>query len=207
MKSSSKSKDVFKAFLGNLKEKYEELTDYRNDISWRFFQGKAPEAYRLDFDSSSWETVTLPFRFDARKGEAWLRCKITIPEEVQGIKTQNSTVKLSSSAILDKSEIFVDERKVLSAEYWMELRPKVLLDERAEPGREHVIAIHLFPKSEPVDIPEFHVMYSDVEKIAFEIDSFIQEIRFASFLDEKFARRVLEEFDSSVFKHNLLSLM
>ncbi len=207
MKSSLESKDVFKAILGNLKEKYEELTDYRNDISWRFFQGKAPEAYRLDFDSSSWETVTLPFRFDARKGEAWLRCKITIPEEVQGIKTQNSTVKLSSSAILDKSEIFVDERKVLSAEYWMELRPKVLLDEKTEPGREHVIAIHLFPKAEPVDIPEFHIMYSNVEKIAFEIDSFIQEIRFASFLDEKFARKVLEEFDSSVFKHDLLSLI
>ncbi|MBS7654278.1 alpha-mannosidase [Candidatus Bathyarchaeota archaeon] len=207
MTPSSESKDIFTAILGNLKEKYEELTDYRNNISWKFFQGKAPEAYKLDFDSSSWDTVTLPLRFDARKGEAWLRCKVTIPEEVQGIKTQNSMVKLSSSAILDKSDIYVDERKVLSAEYWMELRAKIVLDERAEPGREHVIAIHLFPKAEPVDIPEFHVMYSNVEKIAFEIDSFIQEIRFASFLDEKFARSVLEEFDSSVFKRDLLSLI
>jgi alpha-mannosidase len=207
VKFSPDSKDIFSAILSRLKDKYEELTGYRNKISWKFLQGKAPEAYRLEFDSSSWETVILPLQFDARKGEAWLRCKITIPEEVQGVKTQNSTMKLSSSAILDKSEIFVDGRKVLSAEYWLELRPKIVLDEMAEPGKEHVIAIHLFPKAEPVEIPEFYITYSNVEKLAFEIDSFIQEIRFARFLDEDFARRVLEEFDSSVFTHDLLSLM
>ena len=207
MEFSSDSKDIFSAILSILKNKYEGLTGYRNKILWRFFQGEAPEAYRLEFDDSSWETVRLPLQFDARKGEAWLRCKITIPEEVQGVKTRNSIVKLSSSAILDRSEIFVDGRKVLSAEYWLELRPKILLDEMAEPGREHVIAIHLFPKTEPVEIPEFHITYSNVEKVAFEIDSFIHEIRFARFLDEDSARRVLEEFDSSVFTRDLPSLI
>jgi len=166
------------------------------------------EAYKPDFDDSSWKTVKLPFSFDARKGEAWLRSRIVIPKEIEGIKLSGSIMKLSSSIVLDKSEIFVDGKKILSADYWVELRgPKIILDECAEPGREHVIAIHLFPKYEPVNIPQFYIAYSNVEKIAFEIESFIEEIRFAKLLDKDLTRKVLEEFDLNVFRSGLSHLL
>lgn len=189
------------SIIDALKETCRRLTDYRSQIPWKFFQGEVSGAYKPDFDDSTWKSVKLPLSFDARKGGAWLRCKIVIPSEIGGIEVSGSTVKLSSSVIVDKSEVFVDGRRVLSADYWMELRgPKIILDERAEPGREHVIAIHLFPKYEPVNIPEFYVTYSNVEEVIFEIESFIEEIRFANLLDKDLTRKILEGFDSEVLK-------
>jgi len=191
----------FSLLIQKLQEKHKELTRYREEISWRFFQGEAPDAFKSDFDDSSWETVDLPMTVDARKGEAWLRSRIVVPQQIGGIDTTGSVVKLASSIILDKTEIFVNSEKVLSAGYWTELRgPKIVLDEKAEPQKSYVVAIHLYSKYEPVGVPPIGVTYSHVENIAFELDSFIQELRFAKFLDEKIAEKASEEFDLKVFE-------
>ena len=117
-------------------------------------------------------------------------------------------MKLSSFIIIDKSEIFVDGRKVLSADYWTELRgPKIILDECVKPRKEHVIAIHLFPKYEPVDVPQFYITYSKIENIAFEIESFAEEIKFAKMLDKNLTKKILEKFDLSVFRRDVSQLM
>ncbi|UCE44150.1 MAG: alpha-mannosidase, partial [Candidatus Bathyarchaeota archaeon] len=192
--------------IQKLQEKYKELTRYREEISWRFSQGEAPDASKSDFDDSSWETVNLPMTVDARKGEAWLRSRIVVPQQIAGIYTSGSVVKLTSSTILDKTDIFVNSEKVLSAEYWTELRGPIILDKEAEPQKRHVVAIHLHSKYEPVGVPPIRVTYSHVEKIAFELDSFIQELRFARFLDEKIAEKVCEEFDLKVFEKNPLAI-
>ncbi len=203
-----KFEKLTKVIMENLQETYKRLINYRDKISWKFSYGAIPEAYKPNFDDSSWKTVKLPFLFDTRKGEVWLRCKITIPEEIEGIKISNSTVKFFSSAIINKSEIFVDGRKVLSADYWMELRgPKIILDEHTKPGKEHTIAVHLFPKHEPVNVPQFYVTYSNIENLSFEIESFIEEIRFAKLLDKDLTIKVLEEFDLNAFRGDILRLI
>ncbi|MEM2998624.1 MAG: hypothetical protein QW542_06730, partial [Thermoproteota archaeon] len=59
--------------LGKLKLKledtYRRLTDYRSKLYWQSFQGDVKEAYKTDFDDSSWDTVSLPFEWDASKGD------------------------------------------------------------------------------------------------------------------------------------------
>jgi len=192
--------DNFSVLIRKLQEKHGELTSYRKKISWKFLQGKCPNAYVADFDDTDWDTISLPMRIDARKGESWLRAKIVVPEEISGVSISGSTAKLSSSVIQDKIDVYVNSEKVLSADYWADFRgPRIILDSNVKPLNEYVVAIHVHPKYEPVRIPEFRVTYSNVEKIAFEIDSFIHELRFAKVLDEDLAEKVSEEFDLSVF--------
>lgn len=183
-----------------LKEKYDELTKYRT-VSGKFFQGEASEAYKADFDDSCWEAVTLPRKVDARKGEAWFRFSVVVPEEIGGIAVSGSTMKISSGIVFDKMEIFVNGKQAFSADYWAELRaPKIVVANGIKPQTKYVIVFHTYPKIEPIGVPEIRILYSNVEKVAFEIDSFIQELRFARLLDKKTAERVAEEFDQEVFE-------
>jgi hypothetical protein len=74
-----------------------------------------------------------------------------------------------SSVTLDKVEIYTDSETVFSADYWADLAEyKISLDERAKPGKSYVVAIHFYPKYEPVEVPSFSIFYSLVEKTAFE---------------------------------------
>ncbi|MEM3745078.1 MAG: hypothetical protein QW323_01105, partial [Candidatus Bathyarchaeia archaeon] len=143
---------IFEEVIKSLKERHESLIKYRSQLSWKFYQGEAPEAYDPNFDDSQWQQINLPTIFDARRGGGWFRCKVSVPKEVEGIEVSGSTVKLYSSAILNKSELFINGERVLSADYWLELRPRIILDEKVEPGRTYVIAVHVFPKHEPVEV-------------------------------------------------------
>jgi len=200
--------NLYTTIINGLQEKYRKLTDYRSQILWRFFQGEAPEAYRPSFDDSSWQVIKLPLVFDARKGGAWIRCKIVVPEEIEGIKISGSTMKLYSSAILNKSELFIDGRMILKADYWMELRgPKIVLGENVSPGQTFNVAVHIFPKHEAVEVPLFYVSYSNIEKIAFEIESFIEEVRFARFLNKELTEKALKDFDLSALNGDIPKLI
>ncbi len=194
--------------LQKIEKKYAELTGYRESLSWRFFQGQTLGASESGFDDSGWEQVKLPMTVDARKGEAWLRTRIVVPKEIEGIGVSGSTVKLPSGIIMNKVEIFTNSVKALSAEYWTELRgPRIVLDEKTEPNREYVVAVHVFPRFEPVAIPSISITYSNVEKVAFELDSFIQELRFATVLDKEITDKVSKEFDVKVLEKHPSALM
>jgi len=194
--------------LQKLEDKYAELTGYRDSLCWRFFQGQAPGASEQGFDDSGWEQVKLPLTVDARKGEAWLRTRIVVPEEIMGISVSGSAVKLPSGIIMNKVEVFSNSTKVLSADYWTELRgPRIVLDEKTDPNREYVVAIHIFPRFEPVSIPSISITYSNVEKVVFELDSFIQELRFAAILDNEITEKVSKEFDATVLGKHPSALM
>jgi len=197
---SYKSNDGYPLLVSKLQEKHKELTGYRQDIRWKFIQGEAPKASRQSFDDSTWETVSLPKTVDARIGAAWLRTRIAIPKQIAGIEVSGSVAKMFSSVILDKIEIYLDSEKVFSADYWADLGEyKILLDEKATPDKSHVVAIHFHPKYEPVGVPSFSISYSLIEKTAFEIDLFIQELRFAKFLDEKLTQKACQDFRLEVF--------
>ncbi|MCX8171800.1 MAG: hypothetical protein N3E47_07590, partial [Candidatus Bathyarchaeota archaeon] len=205
--TSRNDTNIIERIINGLRERHESLTKYRSKISWKFYQGEAPNAHEPEFDDSQWQQANLPMIFDARKGEGWFRCKITVPKEIEGIEVSGSTVKLHSSAILNKSELFINGRLILSADYWLELRPRIILDEKAEPEKTYFIAIHVFPKHEPVDIPQFYVTYSNIERIALEIESFIEEIRFARVLDKSLTEKVLEKFDLNAIKGSFQHLL
>jgi alpha-mannosidase len=197
---SDKSEDVYVLLVSKLQEKHKQLTEYRQDILWRFIQREAHEAYKQSFDDSSWETVSLPKTVDARIGDAWLRTRIAIPKQIAGIEVSGSTAKMFSSVILDKIEIYLDSEKVFRADYWADLGEyKILLDEKVTPGKNHVVAIHFHPKYEPVEVPSFSISYSLIEKTAFEIDTFVQELRFAKFIDEKLTRKACQDFRLEAF--------
>jgi alpha-mannosidase len=192
--------DDFCLLFRRLQEKHDEIVKYRV-VSAKFSQGKASEAYKADFDDSSWKTTVLQRTFDARRGEAWLRFEAVVPTEICGIDVSGSAMKISSSIILDKVEVFVNSERVFSADYWAEFRgPKIVLTNEAKPQTKYVVAFHIYPKIEPVELPEISITYSRVEKVAFEISSFIQELRFAKLLDEKTAIHVSREFDLKVFE-------
>lgn len=197
---NDKSEDVYVLLVSKLQEKHKELTEYRQNILWKFIQREVHEAYKQNLDDSSWETVSLPKTVDARIGDAWLRTRIVIPKQIAGIEVSGSVAKMFSSVILDKIEIYLDSEKVFSADYWADLGEyKILLDEKATPGKSHVVAIHFHPKYEPVVVPSFSMSYSLIEKTAFEIDSFIQELRFAKFLDEKLTEKACQDFRLEAF--------
>ncbi|MGC9203026.1 MAG: alpha-mannosidase [Thermoproteota archaeon] len=204
-----KQPNILFTLIEMLQEKYTELAKYREEFSWKFFQGNVSEVYEMNFDDSSWNSVKLPVAVDLRKGEAWFRCAFSVPEKINGIDVSGSTIKIFSySPILAKTDFFVDSKKVLTADYWAELRgPRIIVNQKAKPKENHVVAIHLFPKYEPVGIPNILILYSNVEKVLFELDSFIQELRFAQILDKKYVNQVVEEFDLGVFNKEISDLV
>jgi len=200
--------DAASLLIKKLEGKLEELTEYRRQFAWRFFQGESPKAYEASFDDSSWEEIDLPATFDARKGDGWFRCKFTVPQKIKGIDVEGSIVKLFSSPILSKTEIYINSRKVLSADYWTELRgPRIIISRNAKPKDECAIAVHVFKKYEPVSIPAFEIRFEKVENIIFEVESFIQELRFARILDENMANMVSQKFNMAVINENPSSLI
>lgn len=198
----------FTRLLKGLQEKYEAVTEYRKELRWRFFQGNVKGAYEPDFDDSSWEEVTFPFVIDPRKGDGWLRCDVTFPNEVAGIKVSGSIAKVSSSVILAATEIFVNSKKAFSADYWTELRgPKIILKEKVDPQDRFVIVVHILSHHEPIQIPAFNLTYSKVEKVAFEIHSFINELRFVKTLREDIVKEALEDFNLNVLNRSPLDVV
>jgi alpha-mannosidase len=193
------------SLLKMLNGKYEEISGYRTKLQWKFIQGRAVGAYSRDYDDSSWMDVKLPMTVDLRKGEAWLRCRITVPENVSGIPIKGSKVKLFSSVITTGAEVYVDSKLVLSADYWTELRgPMIVLSENVKPGETYVVAVKLYPCTEPIGIPEFNVTYSNVEDVLFELDAFMEELKFASLIPGggEAVKKVAEEFDVRVFSES-----
>jgi len=193
--------DAITFLTQKLQEKHSELTGYRRTLTWRLYQGEASEAYKASFDDSSWQQISLPASIDVRKGEAWLRTQIVVPKEIAGVEVMGSTAKISASPILDKVEVFVNSEKTFSADYWSDFRDhKITLCDKAKPGMTFSVAIHLYPKYEPISVQVLSIAYSQIEKIAFEIDSFIHELRFTKFLDNDLAYKVSKEFNYGVFE-------
>ncbi len=196
--------------LKELRARYEELTSYRRVSGWRLLQGDEPEAYRLEYDDSGWEVVELPMKVDIRRGGCWLRCKVKVPSRIAGIDVEGSTATLSSSPIISPggSEIYVNSRSVLSERYWTELRgARITLSEDVKPGDTFLIAIHIEQGYEPINIPAIIIKYSRVEDVAFEIDSFINQLLLIKDLRRDVTVKLLREFNIEALSGDLKGLI
>ena len=164
-----------------LKRRLRVLVAYREQKEWRFERGKMRGAERLDYDDASWKTVTFPYSWKSKGEEGWFRRKIVVPEEIEGVSTRGSRIEIfSPSVMLTPTEVFVDGKKVFSAEHWADFRgPRILISSDASPGKKHLIVIHTLAKEGLVSIPSIEVCYNKVDDLAFELSSFIEELKFA----------------------------
>ena len=185
---------------------HSDFTAYRSELVWRFHQGSSDTAHQKEFDDSAWEVRTLPTSWDPTLGDGWFRCKLVIPEEVSGVNVRGSKVELVSSIITCGAEVFVDGKLVLKEGYWTDFRgPRITLAEKGEPGDSHAVAIRTFnlipiPKGAKAGFPKILLAYDVVERLAFEIDSFCEELNFATTLPggKELTSKVAKNFDRAV---------
>jgi len=180
--------------LNNLEKRLKPLVDYRKEKEWKFKQGKIIGAEKFNYDDFLWEIVNLPYNWEIKE-EAWFRKKITIPESIEGIPVEGSKIDIFSSAVLTPMEVFIDEKKVFSANHWADLRgPRILISENAAPEEKHIIVIHTLTKKGMASIPLVEICYSKIDDIALELASFIEEIKFSQELPggEKLLKKTLE---------------
>jgi len=171
----------FVRMIDALKRRLRVLVAYREQKEWRFERGKMRGAERLDYDDASWKTVTFPCSWKSQGEEGWFRRKIVVPEKIEGVSTRGSRIEIfSPSVMLTPAEVFVDGKKVFSAEHWADFRgPRILISSDASPGKKHLIVIHTLAKEGLINIPSIEVCYNKVDDLAFELSSFIEELRFA----------------------------
>jgi len=81
--------------------------------------------------------------------------------------------------MLIPTEVFVDGKRVFSAEHWADFRPRLVVSPSASPGKKHIIVIHAFNKEGLRSIPLIEFCYSKVDEVALELASFIEELKFA----------------------------
>jgi alpha-mannosidase len=198
-----------------LRKVYSDLTAYRNQLSWKFHEGHIEGAQEKEFDDTGWESRTLPMTWDPTHGDCWLRFKLVVPERVCGIDVAGSKVEIVSSIMTLGAEVFVDGSLVLKEGYWTDFRgPRIVLTQKAAPGDTHVVAIRAFSllpisRGAKAGIPGMNLAYGSVERIAFEIDSFCEELGFAIVLPKgrDLVEKVAKEFDTGAIARGPDSLL
>ena len=205
----------FGSLLQRLQAKHDDIVKYRGELKWCFLQASAPGAHQADFDDSSWKSVNLPLQVDGQS-ESWFRYTVTVPKEIAQIGVSDSTAQLVATyqvlmegfgkrpIMLGSSEMYVNSRRVMNAEYWTDLRVGILLNESVKPGEKYTVAFHILPYHEPIIVPHLSLNYIRIEEVAFEIDSFIQELKFLKDLKENVVQEAVQEavegFDTDIFE-------
>jgi len=194
--------------INALEKRLQSFVDYRKQKKWKFKAGKLVDAEKLEYNDTSWEVVSLPYSWDAKK-DAWFRRRIVIPESINGVSVAGSKVEIFSSVItsvmLIATELFMDERKVFFAPHWADFRsPRILVSQSALPGEQHVIAIHAFGGEGLPVIPLVELGYSKAEDIVFELASFMEELKFAEELTH--GKEVVEKAIADIEPKNIFTV-
>jgi alpha-mannosidase len=198
-----------------LRKASSDLTAYRSQLSWKFREGHTEGAQEKEFDDTGWKSRTLPMTWDPTHGDCWLRFRLVVPERVSGIDVAGSKVEIVSGIMTLGAEVFVDGSLVLKEGYWTDFRgPRIVLTRKATPGDTHVIAIRAFnllpiSKGAKAGIPGMNLAYESIERIAFEIDSFCEELDFATILPKgrDIVKKVAKEFDTGAISRGPDSLL
>jgi hypothetical protein len=140
---------------------------------------------------------------------------VSVPEQIEGIAISGTKAEMYSFIMTNGAEIFVDAKLALMEGYWTDLRgPRILIAEKVKAGEKHVIAIHCFvkipvAKGEKAGVPQMNLSYEAVEKVAFEVGSFVEELKFAPTLPhgKETANRVANEFGNEVLSMKTIDLL
>lgn len=139
---------------------------YSMNPAWRFYKGSAPEAYRTDFDDSSWTVVSLPNGIEYLpleasgcvnyQGEVWYRKHFT-PDE----KLKSKELFLHFEAIMGKSKVWINGKLV--NEHFGGFLPVIAnVTPYVEFGKDNVITVCAdnsddpsYPPGKPQDVLDF----------------------------------------------------
>lgn len=184
--------NTYKEIIDVINERKESLTRYRIINKIKFQLGEVngkPE--QLDFDDSSWKEVKLPFNWDNTKN-AWFRLKITVPEYIDEVALRDSKLYLKGKTdwappVLNMpTKMYVDGKKTLEATNWFDLSYLNLIADKVVPGKDHIVSINTKGKEGTVKyysgMPLISIFFSKIEDVQFEIEAFINEIKFAEIL-------------------------
>ena len=156
---------------------------YSMNPAWRFHKGSAPEAYRPDFDDSSWSVVSLPNGIEYLpleasgcvnyQGEVWYRKHFT-PDD----KLKNKELFLHFEAIMGKSKVWINGKQV--NEHFGGFLPVIAnITPYIQFGKDNVITVCAdnsddpsYPPGKPQDVLDFSYfggIYRDCWLIAHNI--------------------------------------
>ena len=160
---------------------YQSVRQYLWLRTWEFQQVNEP-GNTARFDESAWKTIQDP-SWATAEGTAFLRYKIVVPSEVEGIPCGGSDIKIEfifPSGIT----LFVDDKEIYSQQYWADMRPDPLkIIENAVPGTTHTIMFKA-PKGDGHG-GLYAVLYIDaLEETLFELMSIRYQLGFAIAISE-----------------------
>ena len=134
----------------------------RLDTGWRFLRDDPDGAHHSGFDDSHWESVTLPHsaRVEALvtgppgtpgaqwQGLCWYRRRLRLEPDDRG-----GEVLLRFEGAMNVAEVWLDGERV--GGHWGGYLPFVLdLGSRLQPGREHLLAVRLDNRDNPITGPK-----------------------------------------------------
>ncbi len=145
-------------------------------------------------DDSLWSEMNNASTWTAQKAPVYLRKKIFLPAEIEGIKIENSSVDLNF-VFPSGVELFINGESVYSHKYWADIRatPFPLLKKLKTPEEKLIVF-----KVAQLDGMRFFsacVTVSNIENIFFQLNSILYQVRFAFKIAEKkkSLRRYAEE--------------
>ena len=148
---------------------------------WRWHQGKADDAYRVDFDDRAWPELPLE-TWSSGAGDVWARRVFSFPEQIEGIPTRGATIELPLF-VLVHSQVFVDGQERLAEPSWLDSRavPLVLCESYCE-GQTLQVSIHAFEGDGFGICIVSHVAVSSVEDRISRLATIKGQMAFARYL-------------------------
>jgi beta-galactosidase len=128
----------------------------RLDAGWKFLRDDPAGAHRPDLDDASWRAATLPHtaRIEALvpkpqwQGVCWYRRRLRVEAEAAG-----KAVELRFEGAMNVADVWLDGERV--GGHLGGYLPFVLdLSERVRPGRDHLLAVRLDNRDNPITGPK-----------------------------------------------------
>jgi len=171
----------------------EQFLSYKTeDRNIKFIQGDvAGNPEENDYSDNLWEEVTLPYNWDTGN-DAWFRKEIIIPEKINGISIAGSELSIRGKStwacpVLNiQTKLYINGKEVFAAQNYMDFSFLQVVSSNISPGEKHVIAVHTYGKEGVVAfysaMPVIEVCCSSIDNMAFELESFTEELKFAQSL-------------------------
>lgn len=169
-----------------LQEWIQRLGASRFSALWQFCaeDGLTPEG--LDDPRLVWSPSSSPFQFTEPK-QYWFRCNLILPADWHGIPLEGAEVHLRGFVVAPTS-VYINRKKVFHERFWSDFqKPDVIVTTQATPGEKYELLIH-FEDTRQVrtngDRMDVFIELESVEDTLFEIETFIQEMRYCAIFPE-----------------------